>query len=118
MTLKALSMLCLVMDPDDKMARIFACCGIEECVHAHMDTMQDARYFAATLKAPTSLHVSGCRKGCAHPGKADVTIVGAENGYAVIKNGNTHCAETYQIMTREAIGDMLKSQNEADALRK
>ncbi|UYH51219.1 hypothetical protein N5W20_09050 [Candidatus Kirkpatrickella diaphorinae] len=118
MTPRVLSMPCLVTDPDDKMAQIFACCGIEGCEHAHMDTMRDARYFAVTLTANTRLHVSGCRKGCAHPGKADVTLVGAENGYAVIKNGNTQCAETHPIMTREAIGDMLKSQNEADALRK
>lgn len=118
MTPRALSLPCLVTDPDDKMAQIFACCGIEGCVHAHMDTMRDARYFAVTLTANTRLHVSGCRKGCAHPGKADVTLVGAENGYAVIKNDNTQCAETHPIMTREAIGDMLKSQNEADALHK
>lgn len=118
MALKALSMPCLVTDPDDKMAQIFACCGVEGCAHAHMDTMRDARYFADALTAKTRLHVSGCRKGCAHPGKADVTLVGAENGYTVIKNGNTQCAETHQIMTREAIGNMLKLQNEAEALRK
>ncbi|MBN9216976.1 MAG: precorrin-3B synthase, partial [Mesorhizobium sp.] len=33
-----------------------------------------------------TLHVSGCAKGCAHPGAAALTIVGGENGAGLVVN--------------------------------
>ena len=35
---------------------------------------------ADLLDAALHLHISGCAKGCAHPGKAALTLVGSENG--------------------------------------
>ena len=35
-----------------------------------------------------TIHVSGCRKGCAHPGTAALTIVGTERGCGIIANGS------------------------------
>ncbi|MBC9210132.1 precorrin-3B synthase, partial [Roseomonas aerophila] len=33
------------------------------------------------------LHVSGCAKGCAHPGAAPATLVGQPGGLALVRNG-------------------------------
>ena len=34
-----------------------------------------------------ALHVSGCAKGCAHPGAADVTLVATAAGFDLIRGG-------------------------------
>ena len=39
------------------------------------------------LPAGTDLHVSGCGKGCAHPGSANVTLVGRPDGYGLVIDG-------------------------------
>ena len=33
-----------------------------------------------------TLHISGCAKGCAHPGPAALTLVGGENGAGLVVN--------------------------------
>jgi precorrin-3B synthase len=35
-----------------------------------------------------ALHVSGCAKGCAHPRPAPFTIVGAEQGCGIVRDGS------------------------------
>ncbi|WP_204316206.1 hypothetical protein, partial [Serratia marcescens] len=32
-------------------------------------------------------HVSGCAKGCAHPGPSDLTLVGEAGGYGIVLGG-------------------------------
>jgi precorrin-3B synthase len=49
-------------------------------VPASGDAARLAEAAAAVLAAGLTLHVSGCAKGCAHPGAADLTLVGQENG--------------------------------------
>ncbi len=34
-----------------------------------------------------ALHVSGCAKGCAHPGPAALTLTGTAAGFDLIRNG-------------------------------
>ena len=41
----------------------------------------------ASLPPDTSVHVSGCAKGCAHPAPADLTLVGDEGTYQVVLGG-------------------------------
>ncbi|MDE0383183.1 MAG: precorrin-3B synthase, partial [Defluviicoccus sp.] len=33
------------------------------------------------------VHLSGCAKGCAHPGPAPVALVAAEAGYGIVRGG-------------------------------
>lgn len=33
------------------------------------------------------MHISGCDKGCAHPGPADVTLVGRDGKFDLVRNG-------------------------------
>ncbi|RUW46238.1 precorrin-3B synthase, partial [Mesorhizobium sp. M1A.F.Ca.ET.072.01.1.1] len=37
--------------------------------------------------ASLTLHISGCAKGCAHPGPAGLTLVGDENGAGLVVDG-------------------------------
>ena len=46
-----------------------------------------ARALAPHVPAGRTLHLSGCAKGCAHPGVADVTLVASAKGFEAIRNG-------------------------------
>jgi precorrin-3B synthase len=39
------------------------------------------------LDGSIRLHFSGCPKGCAHPGSADIAVVGTPTGYGLVVNG-------------------------------
>jgi len=77
----------LITEPDDPLLRVFGCTGKPACPQAKIETRDLARNLAPLIPAGQSLHVSGCAKGCAHPGTADYTIVGEEDGHALIENG-------------------------------
>ena len=74
-------------DPADPRTRISACAG-RLCQSAHADARTDAERLAKILKTEVSaLHVSGCAKGCAHPAPAEITLVGRNGGYDLIRDG-------------------------------
>ena len=76
----------LAVDPDDARQRIVACAGRPRCASAWADTRADAATIAAT--APAGLvHLSGCTKGCAHPGPAPLTLVATGAGYDLVRDG-------------------------------
>ena len=78
----------LVVDPDDARQRIVTCAGRPRCASAHADTRADAARLAAMEAVPAGLlHISGCAKGCAHPGRATATLVAAEHGYDLVRGG-------------------------------
>ena len=78
----------LVVDPDDPRQRIVTCAGRPRCASAHADTRADAALVAATGAVPAGvLHISGCAKGCAHPGRAAATLVATEDGYDLVRGG-------------------------------
>jgi precorrin-3B synthase len=47
---------------------------------------------APHLPAEARLHISGCAKGCAHPDRADITLVATADGFDLIRNGTTRDA--------------------------
>ena len=77
-----------VVEPDDPRQRIVACAGRPRCASAHADTRADAALLAAMGAVPAGLlHLSGCAKGCAHPGPAPVTLTAGETGYGLVRGG-------------------------------
>ncbi|THF59681.1 precorrin-3B synthase [Ollibium composti] len=80
-----------VTDAADPRLFIAACPGAPACTSAHMGTRplagQIAQQDADLLDGSFTLHVSGCAKGCAHPGTAALTLVGGENGAGLVVNG-------------------------------
>jgi precorrin-3B synthase len=80
-----------ITDASDRRRRIAACPGTPSCAHG----LIAARALAAELARHVSLsgdgiavHVSGCAKGCAHPRAAPFTIVGAEQGCGIVRDGS------------------------------
>lgn len=76
-----------ITDPADPRCRISACIGSDGCASGLIPARSIAASLAAHLPAATSLHVSGCIKGCAHPRRADVTLVGRADGYGLVIDG-------------------------------
>ena len=77
-----------VTTPADPRTRIAACPGTPACASGHIATRDIAETIASEtadiLDASLTLHISGCAKGCAHPGKAALTLVGGENGAGLV----------------------------------
>ncbi len=77
----------LLTDPSDPLLRIHACTGAAGCPQASVETRALARALAPDLPADASLHVSGCAKGCAHPGRSDLTLVGRNGRFDLVRDG-------------------------------
>ncbi len=76
----------VIVEPDDPRRAVIACPGRPGCAAASVDARADAALLS-NLILPSILHVSGCSKGCAHPGAAPVTLVGEDGRYGLIRNG-------------------------------
>ncbi|WP_237480496.1 precorrin-3B synthase [Lichenibacterium dinghuense] len=79
----------LIVDPADPRLRVAACAGAPGCRRGSTPILADAAALAPLLGpgAGVALHVSGCAKGCAHPGPAPLTLVAAEGRYALVADG-------------------------------
>jgi precorrin-3B synthase len=75
----------LITSLHDPLLRVTACTGAPGCVQALGPTRALARSLAPGVAS--HLHVSGCAKGCAHPGVADITLVATAIGYNLIRGG-------------------------------
>jgi len=78
----------LVTRAHDPMLRVIACTGAPGCPEARAETRALAASLAPHLPGNVTLHVSGCAKGCAHPGPSEVTLVGAADGYDLVRHGS------------------------------
>ena len=71
-----------ITGPDPRL-KVFACTGAPGCPQALQETRALARRLAPLTKGV--LHVSGCGKGCAHPGAADLVLTATRHGFALAK---------------------------------
>jgi precorrin-3B synthase len=79
-----------IVAPDDLRRRVVACAGAPACAAAEISTRTLARAIAAAathLDQQTTIHMSGCAKGCAHPGPAALTIVGIAGKCGIVHDG-------------------------------
>lgn len=74
----------VITTPDDPMLRVIACTGAPACTQAHAATRPLARALAPHLT--DLLHISGCAKGCAHPGPMR-TLTATPVGFDLIHDG-------------------------------
>lgn len=82
-----------ITKPDDPRRRVVACAGAPACAAAEIPTRALAPAIVASARLETqTIHVSGCAKGCAHPGSADVTIVGIGGKCGIVPNGRAQDA--------------------------
>ncbi|EEE38217.1 CobG [Rhodobacteraceae bacterium KLH11] len=74
-----------VTDGTDPLITTDACPGAPLCPQAQVETRDVARALASHISG--SLHVSGCAKGCARMGPADITLVGNAGRFDLVKQG-------------------------------
>lgn len=99
----------LITDPGDPILRVSACTGAPGCPQGLGDTRKLARILASHLPAAQTLHLSGCAKGCAHPGASDLTLTATASGYDLIRNGSAHDIPSLTGLSPQAIRDLLKA---------
>ena len=68
-----------ITDPTSPILRADACVGAPACPQGTVETRALARRLAPHVTG--RLHVSGCAKGCARAGPADVTLTGRDGRY-------------------------------------
>jgi precorrin-3B synthase len=81
-----------ITQPDDPLLRVDACPGAPFCTSATVETRALARRLAPLARG--SLHVSGCAKGCARAGAADVTLTGRDGAFDLVRGGAAWDAAT------------------------
>jgi precorrin-3B synthase len=88
---RAAERLGFIVRADDPRRNVVACAGAPACASAHIAARAMAPSIAAAAAPLVSqgltVHVSGCAKGCAHPGPAAMTITGTAAGCALIADG-------------------------------
>ena len=99
----------IITDPTDPILRVTACTGAPGCPQGLGDTRTLARQLAPHLPAGQSLHLSGCAKGCAHPGPADLTLTATGQGYDLILGGTASDTPSLAGLTPQGIPDHLKA---------
>jgi precorrin-3B synthase len=107
---------------DDPRRRIVACAGAPFCTSGQIATRVLAPHIAETAAQLrdgfATIHLSGCAKGCAHPQKAALTIVGSPEGCALVADGSAQDAPFAVVATDElpaAIANYVREPNEREA---
>jgi precorrin-3B synthase len=79
-----------IVAPDDPRLRVVACAGAPVCAAAQIPARALAPAIAAAaahFNRQATIHISGCAKGCAHPGPAALTIVGIDGQCGIVRDG-------------------------------
>ncbi len=80
-----------IVAPDDPRRSVDACTGAPGCASGSTPTLADAacvaEMFRPLAQQGWTAHVSGCAKGCARPGPADLTLVGTQGRYGIVIGG-------------------------------
>ena len=93
----------LILRGDDPLRRIEACPGAPACLQALAPVRALACRLAPELPEGRLLHISGCAKGCAHPGRADLTLVATAAGFDLIRGGTAQDRPDQTGLAAEAI---------------
>lgn len=97
----------LVVEPDDPRLAVSACAGAPACSRGEAATLANAAVLAEAMAPMLAdglrLHVSGCAKSCAHPGRADLTLVGRGRRYDVVVAGTTGDAAIAHLSLTELV---------------
>lgn len=110
--------------PHDPRRRVIACAGAPLCASGHIATRALAPRLAEMVAqlhdGLATIHLSGCAKGCAHPKKAALTIVGAPHGCGLVADGAAQDAPFAVVASDElpaAITDYARGPDKREARR-
>lgn len=100
-----------VFAADDPRLAVVSCAGASGCRSATVEARLDGEHLAAVARrlarSGTTLHVSGCEKGCAHPGPALVTLTGRGGRYDLVRDGRAWDAPWTTGLTLEEVAAAL-----------
>ncbi len=93
---------------DDPLLRVDACPGAPSCPSATVETRVLARSLSPVLAtmalgACHSLHVSGCAKGCARAHAADITLVGRNAHFDLVRGACAWDTPSHHELAPEAV---------------
>lgn len=90
----------LIVSSDDPRLAVAACAGAPGCSAASVDTRRLATQLARALPSTrgVALHVSGCAKGCAHPSRTAMSLVGNDGRYDLVVDGNASDVPSRSLM--------------------
>jgi len=98
-----------IVRPGDARRHIIACPGKPACssglIAARALALELARHLPPLSKP---IHLSGCSKGCAHPGAAALTVVGTERGCGIIQNGSAAAMPRYYVDATDLAGEVVR----------
>ena len=100
----------LITRSDDVRLRIHACTGAPGCGQAAAATRPLARSLATALPAGQTLHVSGCSKGCAHPGPALTVLAADADHYHLIRQGRAADRPDATHLTPAALATLIQER--------
>ncbi len=111
-----------IVEGGDPRLNLLACPGKPACASAWTSAPKDALRIADAaselLAGGATIHVSACAKGCAHPGAADLTLVGRENGsYGVVAGGSSRDAALVERSFEEIMARLSVLKNPGDLRR-
>jgi precorrin-3B synthase len=108
-----------VVRPDDVRRHIVACAGAPACASALLSTRRLAPAIAHAAKSlldgSITIHLSGCAKGCAHPGAAALTLVGPDR---LVLQGRAFDAPQAKILPANFLAGLERLQAEMLQSRK
>ncbi|MGE0499820.1 MAG: precorrin-3B synthase [Rhizobiaceae bacterium] len=85
----------------DPRSHVAACSGRPACASAHISARTLAPAVADAARdlfdGSMTIHLSGCAKGCAHPGPAALTIAGDANGASLVVGGTASGASAAHV---------------------
>ena len=94
-------------EADDPRGAVAACPGAPACACGSTPTLADAGRLAEAFRPfaarGLAAHVSGCAKGCAHPGAADLTLVARDGTYDVVLAGRPDALPAARLTFEEAL---------------
>jgi precorrin-3B synthase len=104
---------------EDPRRRIAACAGAPLCRHGLIAARELAAELAGDVPLPAgdgiALHMSGCAKGCAHPSRAPLTVVGTEKGCAIVRDGTARARPIKHVAARELAAALIGKREVAHA---
>jgi len=94
-----------VTHANDPRRHVLACAGAPLCASAYLATREMAPLIGAAaapfLAGDTTIHISGCAKGCAHPAAATLTIVGASSDCSLVADGSARDTPFASVAAKE-----------------
>jgi len=100
----------LILDAGDPLLRAIACPGAPACSSAHGPTRDIARSLLPLLAADQTLHVSGCRKGCASSASAAITLVCEPEGARLGSDADVFEVASLPVLTLSEIRSRCAAQ--------